>query len=300
MNPLVSIIIPTRNRAKLLPRALKSILAQTYNNFECIVIDGQSTDNTKEVVAEINDARIKYQVQKVMKNGATATNEGIAEAKGKYIAFLDDDDEWLSGKLEKQVNYFEQLPEKIGLIYHWMDYYDSQTGVLLQEIHPALKGYIFPSVLADEAIGGTPTYLVRKSVFDKIGGFDTNLVFGDDGEFIRRVAKDYEIDFIPAVLAKIYINHEYIRQSDVSIDSYNDAINASLYIFNKYKSDFNLFPKIKSIFLTKLAWFYALNGDFIKYLYYSFYATYTHPFSLGKYKRILRGLNLFIRKRKQG
>ena len=95
-NPTVSVIIPTYNRAHLVGRAIKSVLNQTYRDFEIIVVDDGSTDNTKDIIKEFQkkDKRIKYIPYEKNKGGSAARNTGIKAAKGEYIAFLDSDDEW--------------------------------------------------------------------------------------------------------------------------------------------------------------------------------------------------------------
>ena len=122
MSPLVSVIIPTHNRADLVPLAIQSVLQQTYTNLECIVVDDASTDNTEETVRTIIDERIIYLRHENNKHASAARNTGIKYARGEFIAFLDDDDEWLPTKLEKQVPFLLNLHEKVGMIYCWMDY----------------------------------------------------------------------------------------------------------------------------------------------------------------------------------
>lgn len=106
--PLVSIIIPTYNRAEKLERALKSVVAQTYPHWECIVIDNHSIDNTEEVIKKINHAKIK--LLKIHNHGviAASRNLGIRHADGEFIAFLDSDDWWAPLKLERSVDYLRQ------------------------------------------------------------------------------------------------------------------------------------------------------------------------------------------------
>lgn len=290
----VSIIVPTRNRAKLLKRAIDSILRQTYKDYEIIIIDGNSTDETQTVIHGYNDSRIRYYLQEIEKNGAQATNEGIEKARGKYIAFLDDDDEWLPEKLEKQVRLLDSLSDDYGMVYCWMDYYD-QDGILLHQTHPTIKGEIFEQVLLTESIGGTPTYFVRKSVIEKVGGFDTNLVFGDDGEFVRRIAKFYKIDFVPEVLAKVYVNHGYRRQSDLNEETYIEAISALNYIIDKYREDFDARPQTKSVAFAIIASYYANLFNISGYSKYAILSARTSFRPVGKYKMLTKSLLKFIK-----
>lgn len=118
MSNLVSVVIPTHNRADLLPRAINSVLKQTYTNIEVIIVSDGSTDNTRDVVDSFikNDDRVKFIEYTPSKGGNVARNKGIEASTGEYIAFLDDDDEWLLEKLKKQVEIIESDKE-IGLVY---------------------------------------------------------------------------------------------------------------------------------------------------------------------------------------
>ena len=119
MNPKVTVIMPTMNRASLLPRSIDSVLSQNFTDYEFIIIDDGSTDNTKQVVEEYvkKDPRIRYIRYEKNQGIPTVRNRGIAEAKGEYIAWQDDDDEWLPGKLEKTVKKLDELPKEYGIVY---------------------------------------------------------------------------------------------------------------------------------------------------------------------------------------
>ena len=125
--PFVSIITITRNRSNFISRAIESILNQTYTNIEYIIVDGASTDNTKEIIESYDDQRIKY--IRLSKNCPVVDSIkiGFENSTGDYITFLDDDDEYLNTKIEKQLNLISALPEKYGFVYCWMDYYDQKT-----------------------------------------------------------------------------------------------------------------------------------------------------------------------------
>ena len=122
--PLVSVIVPTRNRANLVARAIQSVLDQTYRHIECIIVDDGSSDETRQVVEEFTDERLVYLRHETQRHASAARNTGIAYSRGELIAFLDDDDEWMSRKLEKQVELLLSLHEKVGMVYCWMDYFD--------------------------------------------------------------------------------------------------------------------------------------------------------------------------------
>lgn len=108
MNELVSVIMPSYNTAKFIEETINSVLNQTYQNFEIIIVDDCSTDNTDEVVAQIRDERIKYIKNEKNSGAALSRNRALREAKGKWIAFLDSDDVWLPEKLEKQIAFMKE------------------------------------------------------------------------------------------------------------------------------------------------------------------------------------------------
>ena len=103
---LVSVIIPTYNRSSFLKEAIQSVLNQSYNNFEIIVIDDGSEDETEKVIQSFNDSRIKYLKREHTGSPAFIRNQGMKIAKGEYIAFLDSDDLWFPHKLKMQINSF--------------------------------------------------------------------------------------------------------------------------------------------------------------------------------------------------
>jgi len=115
--PIVSIILPTRNRCHLIRGAVESVLNQTFSDIEVIIVDDGSTDKTAQVVTNLNDRRIRYERLNESRGAPVARNIGISLAKGEYIAFQDSDDEWLPQKLEKQMQAFEVSKPEVGVIY---------------------------------------------------------------------------------------------------------------------------------------------------------------------------------------
>ncbi|MCK5344238.1 MAG: glycosyltransferase family 2 protein, partial [Candidatus Heimdallarchaeota archaeon] len=119
--PIVSVILTTFNRAELLPRVIDSVLHQTFTGFELLIVDDFSQDQTSEIIRTFNDDRIKYVRHAENRGLSAARNTGIFHAIGEYIAFLDDDDEWIPTKIEKQVRHIQRLPESVGMVYCWMN-----------------------------------------------------------------------------------------------------------------------------------------------------------------------------------
>ena len=112
--PKVSVIIPTHNRSAFLRSSIISVLNQTFQNFEIIIIDDASEDDTREVITSFNEARIRGIHNQASKGAAGSRNIGVTNAQGEYIAFLDDDDEWLPAKLERQARLLDNSPPEVG------------------------------------------------------------------------------------------------------------------------------------------------------------------------------------------
>ncbi len=248
-------------------RAIQSVLDQTYPELECIVVDDASIDDTDQIINTFEDDRLKYFRHEKNKGTSAARNTGIRHSKGGLIAFLDDDDEWIATKLEKQVPLLKGLPERFGMVYCWMDYYDANNK-LIHEHHPTLKGYVFPQVLDAQRLGGCPTLLVKRKVVDQIGGFDESLIRGNDGDFIRRICRTNRVDFIPEVLVKVYSNHGYIQISRSDKLGIKNHLDSQLKKLMKFKSEFRLFPLKQINVLTDIVNSYiklGIHSSAVKY-----------------------------------
>ncbi len=204
-NPTVSVVIPTYNRAHLTGTTLQSVLSQTYQDFELIIVDDGSIDNTEEVVKAFTDERLRY--IRMEKNSGTAgvpRNKGIEASRGEFIAFLDSDDEWLPEKLEKQINKFKSVPPEVGLIHSGF-YIIREAEKRIIESTPTDRGDVFQSAVKGSLAVAVGTTLVRKECFQKAGVFDTELLGSEDWEMLIRLARYYQFDFVPEILVKYYV-----------------------------------------------------------------------------------------------
>lgn len=203
---MISVIIPTYNRENTIIRAIQSVLNQTYTDIEVIVVDDGSTDMTGEKVRNIGDERVKYILLDKNSGPSNARNIGVLNAKGEWIAFQDSDDAWYADKLEKQIVYAEENT-KFALIYcsYRLITASEKSYLVPPKQYERLKeGNILNSLLLQNVIG-TPTILVRKDVFERVGGFDSSYKALEDWEFVLRVAREYEIGFVPEVLVDAYL-----------------------------------------------------------------------------------------------
>jgi len=248
--PTVSVIIPTYNRAHLVGRAIKSVLDQTYQDFELIVIDDASTDNTEEVVKSFNDERIKYLKHDENKGGAAARNTGIKVARGEYIAFQDSDDEWFSQKLEKQMKVFEAASPEVGVVYTGFWRIESNKKIYIPSEKVARKeGNIHAELLRGNFVD-TPTAVVKKDCFAKVGIFDERLPRLQDWELFIRISKDYHFKCVDEPLLI-----SYYQPHSISADQ-SALIRALKLILEKHFEDFKKDKRV-------LASFFANSGDLL-------------------------------------
>jgi glycosyltransferase involved in cell wall biosynthesis len=182
--PRVSVIIPTYNRARIIEEAVDSVLAQDYKDFELIIVDDGSTDNTSEVLAPYgNEASILFQENKGV---SAARNRGIAEASGMLIAFLDSDDLWLPQKLSAQVEFFNQKPE--ALICQTEEVW-VRNGIRVNpgRRHKKPSGMIFePSLKL--CLVSPSAVMIRRELLDRTGGFDETLPACEDYDLWLRIS----------------------------------------------------------------------------------------------------------------
>ncbi len=244
--PTVSVIISTRNRCKMLGNAIQSVLNQTFKDFELIIVDGASTDNTKGVVNSFIDERIIYIKQKENISNVDSLNRGLAVARGKYIALQDDDDEWYPEKLEKQIKLFVSGPSELGLVYCWEEIFDYKNKRIISRTCQNLRGNVFLDLLAYPGYGGGSLMVFKKSVVDNIP-FIKDTRMPSDYLWCLHVAKQYQFDYVPEVLSRTNVNHLYGRVSNLACNelSYKDAIELSEKILTTFAEDFAMYPKKK-------------------------------------------------------
>ena len=199
----VSVIIPTHNRAELLRAAITSVLNQTYQEFEIIVVDDASTDKTREVVASFHDGRIKYIRHEVNKGDAGSRNTGIRNSSGDFLAFLDDDDEWLPEKLQMQVGLLRNSPEKVGGVYTGSLRIDKTTGKIFAVNNAGKRGDLFQEMFRHNLIP-TPCVLLRRECFERVGLFDERMPCCSDADMWIRIAELFYFEYIKEPLVIIY------------------------------------------------------------------------------------------------
>jgi glycosyltransferase involved in cell wall biosynthesis len=212
--PLVSVIMPAYNAARLIAESIQSVIDQDYTHLEVIVVDDGSSDGTPEVAEQFGE-RVRVLRQKNA-GPAAARNRGIAAAKGDFIAFLDADDVWLPGKIAMQVKYLQDHPD-VGVVFggfsRWYAEADGSfaTPPTPINLNTSLKlvsehtGWIYKDILLDSVIC-IITAMVRRSVIDTVGAFDESLVTGEDYDLWLRVSHQFRAAEIDRTLAYYRIN----------------------------------------------------------------------------------------------
>jgi len=210
--PAVTVVIPTFNRAAIVVRAIRSVLGQTCQDWELIVVDDGSTDGTEQAVKGLSDNRIKYIRHDRNRLAGAARNTGIRYAQGEYVAFLDSDDEWPPEKLQKELEVFRNSDPAVGLVYTGKMILD-ETGRVL-EIRMATKsGWVFDALLDSNFIGSSSLVTVKKQALERVGGFDETLVSHQDWDLCLRVARVSRIAFVPNCLVKRHLGSDQISGS---------------------------------------------------------------------------------------
>jgi glycosyltransferase involved in cell wall biosynthesis len=209
LGPDLSVVLPTYNRAHLLGRSIESVLNQTYDDFELLVIDDGSTDATGSVVSDFPDRRIRYVRCDRNRGSGAARNVGIQVARGRFVAFQDSDDEWMPDKLEHQMQVFAAAPATVGVVYSDMarvladgrvEYHESPTVVRRRLIDPATGFYQVYNL-------GIASAVVRRECLSQVGPFNERLPALEDLELLIRLARRYEFVHVHTPLVRYHQTH---------------------------------------------------------------------------------------------
>ncbi|MCP1677147.1 glycosyltransferase involved in cell wall biosynthesis [Natronocella acetinitrilica] len=220
--PLVSIITPTYNRARFLGIAIDSVLAQTYENWELVIVDDGSTDNTPEIMEPyLKDSRIRYFRQE-NQGQSVARNVGIRESKGEYICFLDSDNAWLPDKLRRSVELMEQH-QNVGVLYADVITVDEDGKEISRKNMRRFSGRIAPQMLRDNCVSMNTT-IARRRCFEEQGGFSESYRVADDYELWLRLSAHYEFLYVPEFFAHYRVMNDQISSDKTRRFQANERI----------------------------------------------------------------------------
>jgi glycosyltransferase involved in cell wall biosynthesis len=241
-SPAVSVVLPTYNREDVVGRAIESVLEQSYRDFELIVVDDGSTDDTAAVVRSFDDPRVAFLEYEENSGAPAARNTGIREAAGEFIAFQDSDDEWHPEKLEKQMEVFADAPPSVGVVYTGF----TRVGEETETYHPGpgvdpKEGDVHQSLLRQNFVT-TQAAVVRAQCFEDVGGFDERLPRFQDWELWIRISREYAFKLVDQSLVTAYD-----RPDSISNDL-DALVEARKVIIGKHADDFGREQLAKQLF----------------------------------------------------
>ncbi len=232
--PLVSVIIPTFKRPDTLDRAVNSVLKQIYSYIEVIVVDDNSPDTEERVLTEIimaqfeNEPRVKYIKHPCTKNASTARNTGAKEASGDYLAFLDDDDEYLPDKIASQVKRLQEMPEEYAICYSKFYIKKGSNKPFLSSENREGDLY-FDALSRRFSFAAGSNMLIKKTCFESINGFDEKFIRNQDKEIVTRLLMKYKIAYssVVGLIVNVHSNHSYFNPIDIT-DQYLEKFKAEI------------------------------------------------------------------------
>ncbi len=247
--------MPTYNRANCVGRSIESVLKQTFSDFELIIVDDCSDDNTEQVVKSFSDGRIRYLKNSVNQGGAAARNFGIDVAKGRFVAFQDSDDVWFSEKLEKCMEAFSEAGSDIGVVFS--SYIKWQAGILY-----LVPKFVLPKIIKAGDVGiisrnyvGTPTAVVKTCLLHEVCGFDSSMPRYQDWEMFIRLSGLCDMRYIKKPLVHAYVSSDCISSSD------QDHLVALLKIYGKNFAQIERDSHLSLVWCTKIADAYMRVGE---------------------------------------
>lgn len=229
--PLVSVIMPAYNRESVISRAIDSLLKQTCDNWECIIVDDGSIDGTARIVNQYcaKDARIKWISNERKKGANGARNTGISHAIGDYISFLDTDDEYLPDTIESQIKEFQT--RNIDFLYSDIWFVNAEGQITPHDMNLGIQGNVYPLVLDKGFLSPGIVISVKKECIKAVGMWDESLPSSQDDDLCFKLSKNYTVGFVDKVLAIAHASNNQISsdQNRVSMGWWM--------LWNKYESD---------------------------------------------------------------
>jgi glycosyltransferase involved in cell wall biosynthesis len=252
-SPSVSVILPTYNRAALLPRAIHSVLNQSYRDLELVVVDDCSNDGTEQELSKIRDPRLRMIRQTVNSGPSAARNAGIRASTGHYVAFQDSDTEWSPEKLRKQIELLEQRDENgtypAACYSRFIILRGNKKIVVPSDPKNTLCGHIYERLLYGNTMD-TPSIVLRREVLNMIGDFDESLANLEDWDLALRVSLNHSIVFLD----------EITLNSHDSPGSVNKLLSPEslITILHKHYDSYRAFPKAMANITWRIGYEYAM------------------------------------------
>ena len=209
--PKVSVVIPAYNAMSFLPKTLNSVLSQTFQDYEIIIVNDGSSDKINEWAKQISDSRVRL-ISQENQGQSAARNTGLNLARGEYIAFLDSDDLWEPTKLEKQVRVLEEFPE-VGFVYTWVALVDNHDKLLGKAWRGSFNGDVWAKLIEGNFIACGSIPMVRRTCIDTVGSFRQLSFACEDWDMWLRIAAHYSFKAIEEILVYYRANPQSLSRS---------------------------------------------------------------------------------------
>ena len=251
---MISVVIPSYNREKTIERSVRSVLAQSVDELEVIVVDDCSNDGTEQVINGIGDDRVRFIRLETRSGACVARNRGVQEARGDIIAFQDSDDEWHEDKLQVQVSALEATGADIcfcSLRRHYLG--DDARVIVWPESLSGEDRFVDHVTLRRTSCVSTQTIVARRPVFDTCR-FDPKVVKSQDWDWVIRASMEYSVYFVARPLVD-----QYLQTDSISM-GYERFIQSRIYFLEKYDDICQEDVEFKLHLLQQLAHYKTLGG----------------------------------------
>ncbi len=249
---ILSVVIPVYNREGKIKHAVESVMNQTCDNWELIIVDDCSTDRSFDVISSLDDSRIRVFQMSKNSGAAAARNFGIQQCRGIYISFLDSDDAYENDFVDLTLAKWKTVDDTIGLLWTGCVYHRSKLGKIMDIPalwQPGMDKNPYYTFLKDLKIGTNTGISIKRSVFDKVGLFDDQLPAAEDTDLFLRIAQHYSFDYVPNYL--IHINQTEGDRLSLRFDKIAIAYNK---ILPKHINEIQQHKRLRLKFFYKLMW----------------------------------------------
>lgn len=252
---LVSVVIPVFGRMGLLTRAIRSVLDQTHDDLELILVEDPSSEDAASILNEFNDDRITHIRNETRQGVSTSRNLGIRISRGRYVAFLDSDDEWLPDKIEAQLEDLRRKTPSYHASYCGSERYDDEKMKVIGHSEFGRDGNLLSELLFRNYVGTTSSVLMQKECLNRLGGFDEKMLADEDWELWINFSRYYSFAFLDVPLVRYHI-HGKGRISDAM------NLHTSLpYIYEKHRDLFLKNRKANSHILSEIGYWKMEQDD---------------------------------------
>ena len=245
---LVSVIIPTRDRPDLLRKALESVHRQTYQPVEVLVVDENDpqSDGQRATMTVVKEYESRLDIEFLTNRNPTwvcrARNEAAQRSRGEFLAFLDDDDWWRPEKVRRQIDVFDSSELHPVLVYTGLHVVDGQGNTIKRRV-PRARGSIRNDLLVENVIGTPSSVMIRRLLFDEIGGFDESLPTRHDLDLYLRVSQLGTIDFVPEPVT-VYLN----QNPNAMSKHFTNKMEGRRMVFDKSRSLYDRDPRLSAAY----------------------------------------------------